>query len=425
MKLQYQNKPLFSFALIVVLLLTFTFSATSCFMETSDVSAKDLTEGISPSAVDERIIDDIFINNTANFTINLFQKTITEKENSLVSPLSVLLALAMTANGADTETLTQMETVLAGDIKLADLNEYLYSYSKSLPSESKSKFNIANSIWFRDNESQLVVEKDFLQKNADYYHAAIYKSAFDNQTLNEINNWVKDKTDGLIDSILDEIDSDTVMYLINAIIFDAEWKTVYSLENVYQDTFITEDGEKQTTDFMRSEESLFIDDGKATGFIKPYAGDNYSFVALLPNEGISIENYINSLTGDKLIKTIQSASSQMVNASLPKFSYDYKITMNDALKEMGMPLGFSPTQADFNRLGRSPMGNIYIGEVLHKTFIAVDELGTKAGAVTKVEMKAESAIEMKNVILNRPFVYAIIDQSTNLPLFIGTVVNIK
>ena len=126
-----------------------------------------------------------------------------------------------------------------------------------------------------------------------------------------------------------------------------------------------------------------------------------------------------------MLNTVSSAEPATVSASLPKFSYEYEITLNDVLKSMGMTDGFNPVTADFKRLGSSPIGNIYIGEVLHKTFISLDELGTKAGAVTKVEMKVESAIlDIKIVTLDRPFVYAIIDNATMLPVFIGTVMSL-
>jgi serpin B len=329
----------------------------------------------------------------------------------------------MTANGADNETLSQMEKVLGNDISLEELNQYLYSYVKSLPSEKKSKLNIADSIWFNDGQNNLTVEKDFLQKNADFYNASILKSAFDDKTLQDINKWVKTNTDGMIDKILDKIDQNTVMYLINAIVFDAEWKTVYNKEDVNKGDFIGAGGIKKAVDFMSSEEQLYLDDGKATGFIKSYFNDKYRFVALLPNEDISIGDYIKTLTGESFLNTVNNASKSAVNATMPKFKYEYSIKMNDALKESGMPDAFSEDNADFQKLGKSPKGNIFIGEVLHKTFISVDELGTKAGAVTKVEMSTTSVRETKSVRLDRPFVYAIIDSSTNLPVFIGTVMN--
>lgn len=385
----------------------------------------NLMDGISSGNISSKPADPAFIASVADFSVELFKRSVTDKENSLVSPLSVMLALSMTANGADNETLTQMEKILGSGIPLADLNEYLYSYVKGLPSWEKAKLNIANSIWFRDDENRLQVETNFLQKNADYYSASAYKSAFDAETMNEINNWVKSNTDGMIEKILDEIHPDAVIYLINTVVFDAEWKNVYYENNIREGDFTNINGKKQNIDFMHSEEYKYLDDGKATGFIKPYANEQYSFIALLPNEDIPIEDYIETLTGTVLMNTINNAEDTTVYASLPKFSYEYEIQMNDALITLGMPDAFDSDKADFNKMAASSNGNIFIGEVLHKTFISVDELGTKAGAVTKVEMRdAGAPFEVKTVQLDRPFVYAIIDNATGLPVFIGTVMSV-
>jgi len=371
--------------------------------------------------VEGKEIDDLFLQKVPEFYFELLKRTVDEKKNSLVSPLSVMLALAMTANGARNETLAQMEAVLGHGIALEDLDRYLLTYARSLPTGEKYRLSIANSIWFRDDEDRLVVPEEFLQKNADYYKAQIYKAPFDGQTLKDINNWVAQKTEGMIDKILNEISYDTVMYLLNAIVFDAEWERIYRAHEISRGPFVGEDGQTYEVDFMTSEESLYLEDEFTIGFIKPYAGGHYSFVALLPGEGIPLKSYLDSLDGERFKALIQSASREGVLAVLPKFSYAYEVSMNDALSAMGMPDAFSSKAADFGDLGRSSRGNIFIGEVLHKTFIAVDERGTRAGAVTKVEMKDEAAMEMRVVRLDRPFVYAIIDNATGLPIFIGTV----
>ncbi|HBL83959.1 MAG: serine protease [Clostridiales bacterium GWF2_38_85] len=416
------NKRVITMAICLILLSAMLFNLASCAIE---AKAANLMEGIDANVVAGKQIDEKFIDNTADFSIELFKRSLKENENALISPLSVILALSMTANGADNETLAQMEQVLGGDITIDQLNEYLYTYSNSLPSKDKSKFSIANSIWFRDDEERLQVVPDFLQKNVDYYNAAAYKSAFDDQTLADINNWVKNNTDGMIDKILDQISDDAVMYLINAIVFDAEWETIYREDQVAKRDFTNMDGTTVNIDMMNSEETKFLKDRSATGFIKPYANDDYSFVALLPNEDISVYDYISSLTGETFLDIITNAQSTGVNATMPKFSYDYTYKMNEALIDMGMPNAFHSEAADFTKMATSSRGNIFIFEVLHKTFISVDERGTKAGAVTKVEMQDECAFMGETVILNRPFVYAIIDNATNLPIFIGTVTNLK
>jgi len=172
------------------------------------IKSENLMLGITAQSVGGTDADAEFIDAVAGFSVKLFQQSVSDNENSLVSPLSVLIALALTANGAVGQTLSQMETALGG-IDIARLNRYLYSYINGLPSQDKSKLHIANSIWFRNEK--IAVERDFLQTNADYYNAAAYKSAFDAQTLKDINLWVKNNTDGLIDKILDEIPSDAMM----------------------------------------------------------------------------------------------------------------------------------------------------------------------------------------------------------------------
>ncbi|KHO62660.1 serine protease [Thermoanaerobacter sp. YS13] len=417
-------KKLFTAILSITIFIAMLMNITGCSFPTSKVQAANLIEGIKANLVSEKNIDEKFIHNTADFSIELFKYSIADKENSLISPLSVMLALAMTANGADNETLAQMEKVLGKDISIEDLNKYLYTYMKKLSNEEKTKLTIANSIWFKEND--FMPSKDFLQIIADYYKADIFKAAFDSSTVSDINNWVKSKTNGMIYKILNKIDPEDVMYLINAVAFDAEWETVYEKHNIYKDIFTDINGNKQKAEFMMSEENFYIEDKNAIGFIKPYVKKHYSFVAILPDENISVNEYVKTLTGEKFINLIKDAKITLVHAYLPKFKYNYEINLNSTLESLGMKEAFSPEKANFTKLGTSSVGNIFISEVLHKTFISVDEKGTKAGAVTSVNMTSTAMpVNPKIVKLDRPFVYAIIDNKTNLPIFIGIVMSIK
>ncbi|MCR5754580.1 MAG: serine protease, partial [Acetatifactor sp.] len=189
-----------------------------------------------------------------------------------------------------------------------------------------------------------------------------------------------------------------------------------------EDIFTTSEGEAKTVPFLRNEEHVFIEDEYATGFLKTYKGGKYAFVAMLPNEKITVDEYVKTLDGVHLGEMLSGARDCVVYTSLPKFETEYSVEMSAVLKTMGMPLAFDATGADFGKLGKSQMGNIFINRVLHKTYIAVDEKGTKAGAATAVEMTTESAMEItdyREVYLTRPFVYMLIDCETNLPLFIG------
>ena len=160
--------------------------------------------------------------------------------------------------------------------------------------------------------------------------------------------------------------------------------------------------------------------------MKYYKENKYAFVALLPKDGVSVADYVEWLTADTLQETLTNAQRTVVNAALPKFETEYDILLNDVLVQMGMADAFSATNADFTKMAVSDDGNIFISRVLHKTFISVDELGTKAGAVAAVEMTDECAIvESYNVYLNRPFVYMLIDCKTNQPFFIGTMMDVE
>ena len=217
---------------------------------------------------------------------------------------------------------------------------------------------------------------------------------------------------------------DSFVYLINTVLFDAEWESIYKKDEISDSTFTALDGTKRTISMMYSTEQRYLDDGKATGFIKPYKS-GYSFVALLPNGDISLSDYVASMTGKSFVDTIKNAKDIPVETAIPKFSYDYDIEMGGALKALGMTNPFEPSKADFSALGSSDSGNIFISRVLHKAYIAVDERGTKAGAATAVETVYTALEEcIYRVTLDRPFVYAIIDDATGLPVFIGTVTDI-
>ena len=370
------------------------------------VSGEDLMEGITPSDVRTREPDVDFAESQMELSVKLFKamSAESEDENLLISPLSIQLALAMTANGADGKTREEMESLLGGEIPLEDLNEYLRSYVDSLPSGEKYKFTVANSIWIRDEEGRLTIEEDFLRANADYYGASAYKAPFDKSTVKDINNWVKQNTDGMIGKVIDEISYEAIMYLINALVFEAEWQDIYERTQIYDGVFTTDNGEERDVEMMFSSESKYFKTENAKGFFKNYKDAKYSFVGILPNGDITLDAYIESLDAAELLEALENASVGMVNVDLPKFEYDYELDMNDTLKALGMPTAFDAENADFSRLGESVYGNIYIGKVLHKTHITVDARGTKAGAVTVIEM-ADDAMAMPplTITFDRPF----------------------
>lgn len=403
----------------ISLILIFTIGSSLAGCSTK-VQATDLMKNVIPNQVAE--LEDLSEQNAdaTDFAIRLFKASANGSGNTLISPLSVLYAIAMTANGAKGETRAQIEEVLG--MSIGELNLYLSTYANSLPKGKKYELSLANSLWLTEDE-RFTVEQSFLQTNADYYGADIYKAPFDDrQTVNDINNWVKNETDGMISDIIDKIPPEAVMYIVNALAFEAEWDDVYEKNQVRAGIFTKENGEKENVEMMYGSERVYLEDENATGFVKYYSEGKYAFVALLPDEDISISEYIASLDGETVRSLLDNGKSVKVNTAIPKFNTAYDTEMSDLLVGMGMKNAFDPDYADFTGLGRSSDGNIFISRVIHKTQIQVGEKGTKAGASTVVEMAnkmSASPDKSKQVYLNRPFVYMLIDCENNIPFFIG------
>ncbi len=404
-------------------------SGINAASRTVDLMA-DVVSGKSlESQTENSSISSDFLTSCLDFSVRLFQQNSTDDKissNIMISPLSVLTALSMTVNGAAGDTQKEiLKTVfghLSDTMTMEEINQNMNALFSSLPSGEEAKLLQANSIWFLEDESAFNVNPDFLQTNADYYQTDAFRAPFNDQTLADINQWVSDHTDRMIPSILDQIPPDAVMYLINALAFDAVWDSPYHEYQIREGEFTNEDKSISQVSMMSSEENQYLQMEHAEGFIKPYK-EGYSFVALLPEEGMSIEEFVNTLSGDALYKVLSEPASEMVQTLLPKFTAEYDTELSATLNHMGMELPFDSSKADFSRLGSCPNGdNIFISRILHKTFISVDEKGTRAGASTAVEMLAEGCtINPHCVELNRPFIYMIIDQSTCMPVFMGAV----
>ena len=299
----------------------------------------------------------------------------------------------------------------------------MYAYTSSLYTDKDCKVSVADSIWYRDGDS-FSVREEFLQTCADWYKAQQYAAPFDETTREDINKWVEHYTDGMIDSILDEpIPADTVMYVINALVFDAKWEEEYEKKDIRSDDFTTREGNTVTVDMMCSEESRYLTVAGGCGVARPYKGQAYCFVGLLPDEGTDVYDFAATLTGEAWTTMWQEQVRTTVYTGIPEFTYDSDMKLTSALQEMGMTDLFDSDAADLSGIGAGAGGHLYCSGVYQKTFIEVNRHGTKAAAVTWGENKCESAapIETKHVYLDRPFVYAIVDTKTGLPLFVGVV----
>ena len=380
--------------------------------------SKNLMAGITPMSVTKRKPDNAFITSQMDFAVKLLQQSLKKdgEKGALVSPLSAQLCLAMVANGADGETLAEMEKVLGGDLSLEQLNQYLSAYAESLPSTEKTKLLINNAIWFKEGYP---IYTDFLQTNANYYGADLYQAPFRMDTLEadlrEINDWVNTNTDGMIPKLFDELDEDTVMVLINTLLFDGTWETAYADKDVVNRTFYSYSGKEQTVEMMCSTESVYFADENAKGFLKYYDGKDYAFAAILPEQGTDILEYVNSLNGASLQSLLAKQYKTAVDVGLPKFKFEYSMNLKPILSDMGMPTAFLEDAANFSKMSSRLL---HIGQAVQKTAIELSPTGTKAAAATGVGMEENVGVS-PYVYLNRPFVYMILDTKTNLPLFIG------
>ena len=401
---------------------------TAAEVKTQEGNVKYLTSSAFSSTRTKGDVSAEFKAQYSEFALRLLEGCF-NGSGTLVSPLSVLTALQMTANGAQGQTLDEMMRVLGGNIDRDTLNQQLFNYYESLRNEEKAKFHVANAVWMTDSPA-FTVNNGFVNTIDNTFRAELAKVPFGNPaTVDAINKWCSDNTDEMIPKILDhdDVDNDTVMVLANALCFDALWIDQYEEYQVKNETFHGAGGDTPVK-MMRSTESYYIKGAHETGFIKPYYG-GYAYVALLPEEGVSIADYLKTLTGEELMQLVGGADTGYdVRAGLPKYSLDWDGSLPDVLKKLGMVAAFDLGAADFSALGTLESGErLYIYDVIHKTHIEVDESGTRAAAVTAVMVGANGMpVEKKSatVILDRPFVYAIIDMANGLPIFIGAVTDI-
>ena len=347
-----------------------------------------------------------------NFTASLLQHTFSG-DNLLLSPLSAADALCLTMEGAAGETRQQMETVL-GEA------ETMGGYFSTIRGASGEQLTMADSVWIR-NDPALSVNDNFLAIAAGNYQAEVYSAPFDEDTCSDINNWVKNKTDGEIQNLIDKIYDSDMLYLINTTLFDAKWQDEYEDNEIRDRDFTTVSGETTQVKMMYSDEHTYLENNFCTGLIKYYTEEKYAFAALLPNEDITIYQLIDRLDGETFHELLSERTSAEVEAGIPAFTGDTRLELTDVLPEMGMPLAFSPG-ADFSEMATYDGGNLYIDRVLHQTRIEVDAQGTKAAAATQVAMTsgaADSSSNRHTVILNRPFVYMLVDMEQEIPVFIG------
>lgn len=355
------------------------------------------------------------------FGFELFAQTSRETSpdsNLLVSPLSALYALSMTYNGAWGKTMTEMGRVLhVPDMPEPVLNESFHDLTAFLSrSDPSVTLDIANSIWYRRG---LSVKADFFAGMKQYYNATIRDLDFGPGTVDTINAWVADNTNNRIKNILaSPIDATLVMFLVNAVYFDAAWTRPFDPAATRAADFHLPDGSVKECQLMTSRDTLgYLDAGDFQAVDIPYGNGQYSMVALLPRTGKTVDDLVPQLNEKNWKQWMSQLTTDIVVLGIPKFTFADEHGLNGALKAMGMTEAFG-RGADFSRMVEG--GGIWIDSVLQKCFIQVDERGTEAGAATVVSLRKSLARE---VTLDRPFLFAIRERTTGAVLFLGKVVD--
>jgi serpin B len=362
---------------------------------------------------------------TATFGFDLLRKEVAahDGENAFVSPASISVALGMTLNGACGTTKEAMASAL-GVAYLGDGANLAYANLLSaLKGEALGvQLKIANAIWAKGG---LNFHEAFLNANKRFFQAAVHTSDFDDPaTLAAINQWANDNTNGKIPEILKRIAPDMIMYLLNAVYFKGTWTTKFDKDLTTDLPFQTPGGSRPHPLMFRNGDIRYTRDDNAQVVALPFgsAEKRVSLFVLLPNDGKTVTDVVNSLTQESFYGYFQSLWETEVNLHLPKFEVEYDVTLNDTLKALGMELAFTPN-ADFTGMLPREDGNVYIGEVKHKTYARVDEEGAEAAAVTSVGMVLECCIvrEPINFKVDRPFVAIIADEDTGAVLFAGAI----
>ena len=361
-----------------------------------------------------------------NFGFKLYSEVSSRDggKNVFISPSSVGLCLAMAYNGAEGETRQAMARALElQGMSLEEVNRAYAELKAALESpDPKVQLQIANSLWARKG---IKLNAEFVSRNKQFYDAQVTELDFDSpDSAATINQWVNDKTKGKIDKIIDSIDRDTILFLINAIYFKGKWANEFAKESTKEDAFNLEGGSQKRVPMMSQSGNYRYYEGKNFQAVSlPYGGGRVSMYVFLPQKGTRLSEFQKSLTAANWATWMNEFRDSDGDVVLPRFKIEYEVTLNDALKALGMETAFDAARANFS--GMTATGQkAYISKVKHKTFVEVNEEGTEAAAVTSTEMRATSAMRPRQrfrMVVDRPFFCAIRDNTTGTMLFMGAI----
>ncbi len=414
----------------VLLFLSLFLSSSSCNKKVPEIDDEDIktTEMIEPTKIDLLAADTSILKSDQAFAFDFFAKVFNEEhndkdENFMVSPFSLSMALAMTWNGSEGDTKQAMQRTLGiGDCSDDEVNSYFRKMKSAFENTDPStKLSIANSIWTNQNVKILPM---FISLNKTYYNATVEAVDFGSpNTVGRINKWAADNTNGLIESVIEKTNPLDLMFLLNALYFKGVWVSEFEAKNTSKMSFTTDSITQSIVDMMHQENNFnYTHDENMQVVELPYGNKSFSMMVLLPKEDKKLMNVAKALQEKDYWNNLRDRLvDNKVELYLPKFKTTYSKQLNDVLKDMGMGIAFTPGKADFSR-----MSNIsaFISMVNQDTYIATDEVGTEAAAVTSVGISLTSARPMPEKVVfkaDRPFIYMIQENSTGSILFMGTV----
>ena len=365
-----------------------------------------------------------FAAKTSNFAFDFWkniQKTESTNSNYFVSPLSLHIALGMLLNGADTETKTEIQKVLGLENQSMDeINKTYKELIDNLPLVDPKVVNtIANSVW---QNKDFTPEADYISTLTANFNTRLYKEDFSStSTVDKINQWASDNTNSKIKKIIDQISPDQVMFLINALYFKGDWSKAFKTSNTSSEQFFGSSATKNVDMMHQTEEFKFAELNEYKLIELPYGNEKYVMNIILPNNG-NLESLINNYYSEKWSAAINSMIKTKVEVGLPKFKIEYSKKLNSVLENMGMKKAFTDS-ADLSKIAK-PAGKLKVDFVKQDTYVAVDEKGTEAAAVTSIGISVTSLPVYPEFKCNKPFAFLITEKTSNTIMFIGKVSNL-
>jgi serpin B len=423
------NKILIA-VLVIVLLLPVIASMQMAQPAAGEVLKSDKERITSPDVSTSE--QALLVEGNSAFAFELYKALKGEEGNLFYSPYSISLALAMTYTGARGETAEQMAATLQFMLEQDRLHPAFNWLDAELATRGEGaegqdgegfRLNIVNAIWGQKNYEFLT---DFLDVLAENYGAGLRILDFITETEESrlaINQWVSDQTEGRIEELIPQgaIDALTRLVLTNAIYFNAAWEYPFDEDMTADGPFYLLDGGQEIVPMMKQTESFGYTEGEGYQAVElQYDGNELSMVILLP-EASKFEAFEKTLNAQQVSDIINGLQPTEVALTMPKFKFDSEFSLKNTLAGMGMPIAFS-SSADFS--GMTGKRELFISDVVHKAFVAVDEAGTEAAAATAVIMKLTAVPEpTMEVTIDRPFIFLIRDVETGTILFVGRVLN--